>query len=95
MSNFRIDPKKLIIQSKVFFPANSMEMEYDVNGQLLIIPLQSKGHLAGNFSKFLFKSNQKYQNCSYLINDDELSHSLQQIQHWKYVLVSPNMIRKV
>lgn len=35
---------------RLTFPKTQLEMDYDVNGQLLIIPLRSKGFFNGTFT---------------------------------------------
>ncbi|XP_066141332.1 uncharacterized protein [Euwallacea fornicatus] len=57
VEKLKADPKKHIGEIRLTLPWAYIEMEYDVTGQLLTIPLQSKGFFKGNFSdtKFLVK----------------------------------------
>lgn len=50
----RFDPKNLVGEMRLTIPSMSMEMEYDVSGQLLIVPLHSRGYFRGNFCKFSY-----------------------------------------
>lgn len=40
---------------KMVSPKSTIEMEYDVKGQLFIIPLQSRGYFSGNYCELRYK----------------------------------------
>ncbi|KAK9721659.1 hemolymph juvenile hormone binding protein (JHBP) [Popillia japonica] len=46
----RANPKTLIGELSITVPHFHMELEYDVTGQLLVIPLRSRGYCEGNFT---------------------------------------------
>ena len=48
----RANPHNYTAEMRLTFPWTHLEMDYDVNGQLLIVPLRSKGYFNGNFSKY-------------------------------------------
>ncbi|CAG9768274.1 unnamed protein product [Ceutorhynchus assimilis] len=50
----KANPIKHLGEIHLTLPWSYMEMEYDVSGQLLAIPLQSKGFFKGNFSDIQF-----------------------------------------
>lgn len=52
LQTFRADVDQQYGELRVTVPWFYLEMDYDVSGQLLIVPLQSKGHFIGNFSKY-------------------------------------------
>ncbi|XP_066247841.1 uncharacterized protein [Euwallacea similis] len=55
VERLKADPKKNIGEIRLTLPWAYIEMEYDVTGQLLTIPLQSKGYFKGNFSDIKFR----------------------------------------
>ncbi|RZC39115.1 circadian clock-controlled protein [Asbolus verrucosus] len=50
IEDFKANPFNLTGELRCTFPWIQLEMDYDVNGQLLIVPLRSKGHFIGNFT---------------------------------------------
>lgn len=54
MSRSRADPIKQTGEIRVTIPWVRLEMDYEVLGQLLVIPLRSIGHFDGNFSEYFF-----------------------------------------
>lgn len=59
-STLRFDVDKLEFYMKMYAPENYAEIDYDVKGNLLQVPLENEGHLIGNFSKYAKAPNTKY-----------------------------------
>nr|AEE61979.1 unknown [Dendroctonus ponderosae] len=54
IQGLRADPKKHVGEIRLSLPWTTIEMEYDVQGHLLTIPLQSRGFFFGNFTNTQF-----------------------------------------
>ncbi|XP_022919099.1 circadian clock-controlled protein daywake-like [Onthophagus taurus] len=54
IESIRFNPKNLIGEISLTVPFTRLSMEYDVKGQLLIVPLRSKGFFQGNFTDTTF-----------------------------------------
>ncbi|KAJ3654888.1 hypothetical protein Zmor_014041 [Zophobas morio] len=51
IEDIRANPHNYTAEMRLTFPWTHLEMDYDVNGQLLIVPLRSKGYFNGNFTE--------------------------------------------
>lgn len=62
------DPKDLTATLKIYLPRIEVSGEYDIQGRLLLLPLNGVGTFKGNFSTYfiLFFANQKHFNILFL-----------------------------
>lgn len=52
IDEFKANPFDLNVEMKLTIPHIYMKGEYDVNGRLLLLPLNGSGNFKGNFSKY-------------------------------------------